>query len=177
MRYAAITIMLGACTLAGCATRPSEPPPPRVEPRPGPPLPAPTAAPSPRAYVESAASADLFVVRASELALQRLGPGNVRRLAETLVRDHQGMSAQLSLSGRRINLLPPAALQPRHQARLAALQASGSFAGEYRRQMRAVHEELLRLHLSFAANGSSPTLRPVAAAAATTVRRHLAEMR
>lgn len=132
---------------------------------------------APAAYVAAAASADLFVVRASEIALQRLGSPSDRELAEILIRDHEGMSAQLSLSGRRLNLLPSATLLPEHQARLDALLASPRFDTAYRRQMIAVQQELLGLHDGFAARGSSPTLRPVASAAAQTVRRHLSRMR
>lgn len=132
---------------------------------------------SPAAYVAAAASADLFVVRASELALQRLGSERDRALAETLIRGHEGMSAQLSLSGRRLNLLPSASLLPQHQARLSELMASPDFAGTYRREMLTVQQELLGLHDGFATKGSSPTLRPVASAAAATVRRHLSQMR
>lgn len=177
MRFQAITGLGAAALLAGCATRPQPPAPPPVQ-APSPGLTAPAAtAPSPAAYVAAAGSADLFIVRASELALQRLGPGADRRRAEMMIGEHQGMSAQLSISGRRLNLLPPAKLLPRHQERLAALQASSSFAADYRRTVAAVHEELLRLHDSMAAAGSSPTLRPVASAAAARVRAHLRELR
>lgn len=177
MRFHAITGLLGAGLLAGCASRPQPPAPPPVRP-PAAGIPAPTsAAPSPAAYVAAAASADLFIVRASELALQRSTSSAERRLAEMLVSEHKGMSAQLSMSGRRLNLLPSATLLPRHQTRLAALQASGNFAADYRRHVTAVHDELVRLHLSFAARGSSPTLRPVASAAAARVLRHLGDLR
>lgn len=176
MRFHVTAGLAAAGLLAGCSTSRTAPPPPPVQPE-RPALPPTSAAPAPAAYVSAAASADLFVVRASELASRRLAHGADRRLAEMLVREHQGMSAQLSLSGRRVNLLPSATLLARHRARLATLEASGNFAADYRRQMRAVHEELLSLHTGFAASGSSPTLRPVAAAAATRVRSHLAELR
>lgn len=168
-------LVIAAAVLAGCASREQRPAPPR--PSQSIPVPPAAAAPAAAGYVSAAGSADLFVVRASELALQRLGPGAERTLADMLLRDHRGMSAQLSLSGRRVNLLPSATLLPRHQARLSALQASGDLAAEYRRQMIRVHEELSSLHTNFAARGSSPTLRPVAAAAAETIRRHLNDIR
>lgn len=178
MRFSPVAIALSALIVGGCATRPSAPPPPRVEPRPAP---APSvAAPAlqPADYVEAAGSGDLLMVRASELALRQPNSSSSdRRLAELMIREHGGMSAQLSLSGRRVNLLPPASLLPRHQRRLSELESSASFAADYRRHIAAVHEELLRLHSAFAATGSSPTLRPVARAAAENVRRHLHELR
>lgn len=177
MRFHAITGLVAAILLAGCASRPLPPAPPPVR-APAPAVTPPAAvAPSPAAYVAAAGSADLFIVRASELALQRLGPGAEHRRAEMMIGEHQGMSAQLSISGRRLNLLPSATLLPRHQGRLAALQGSTSFAADYRRQLLAVHEELLRLHGAMAATGSSPTLRPVASAAAARVRAHLIDLR
>lgn len=176
MRFQAITSLTAAALLAGCASRPEPPAPPARGPAPGVIVPAP-AAPSPAAYVSAAGSADLLVIRASELALQRSTSASDRRLAEMLIGEHRGMSAQLSLSGRRVNLMPGATLLPRHQARLDALGSAGDFASAYRRQMDSIHRELVQLHSGFAARGSSPTLRPVAAAAAAIIRRHLDQMR
>lgn len=176
MRFNSIMALAGAGLLAGCGTRP-QPPAPAPPVSPSVPAPAPEEAATPAAYLSAAASGDLFVVRASELALQRLPAGAERRRAEMLIGEHRGMAAQLSMAGRRLNLLPAATLLPRHQARLSALQASGDFAPDYHRHVLAVHEELSRLHLAFAARGSSPTLRPVASAAAARVLRHRSEIR
>jgi putative membrane protein len=98
---------------------------------------------------------------------------NHRDFAAMMIRAHNGTSAQLSMAGRRLNLLPPATMLPRHQSMLAELSASADFDGTYHRQQIAVHEEALRLHSSYARTGASPTLRPVAANAVPIVRRHL----
>jgi putative membrane protein len=60
---------------------------------------------------------------------------------------------------------------------LDALAASAEFDATYHRQQIAVHEAALKLHSDFAARGESATLRPVAANAASIVRRHLEAMR
>ena len=90
-----------------------------------------------------------------------------------MIRAHKGTSAQLSLAGRRLDLLPSATLMAREQAMLDALQASSRFDAEYARDQRTVHQEAVALDSSYAANGASPTLRPVAKAALLVEQRHL----
>ena len=55
-------------------------------------------------YVAAAGAIDLYVIKASELALQRSQALRVREVAERLIEAHRGSSAQLSLGGRRLNL-------------------------------------------------------------------------
>jgi putative membrane protein len=116
---------------------------------------------------------DLFVIRSSELALQRSSSARVRDFATRMIEAHKGTSAQLSLAGRRLNLLPSATLQPQHQAMLDALAASSSFDADYVRDQRTVHQRAVALDSAYAARGASPTLRPVAAAALPIEERQL----
>ena len=164
-----------ALLLAGCQ-------PGREAPRPGPPLPGPTvrppatgpaAAASARAYIATAASIDLFEIQSSQMVLSRSRHVANREFAEMMIRAHNGTSAQLSMAGRRLNLLPSATMQPRHEAMLAELSSSANFDATFRRMQIAVHEEALRLHSNYAERGASPTLRPVAANAVPIIRRHL----
>ena len=124
-------------------------------------------------FVAENGSFDLFVIRASELALQRSSSTRLRDLARTMIADHKGTSGQLSLEGRRLNLLPSATLQPNEQAMLDALQASGKFDADYVRAMRKVHQQAIAMDSAYAARGRSPTLRPVAATALPIEQRHL----
>ena len=117
-------------------------------------------------YVTNASAIDLYVIKASELALQRSATVKVREVATRLIAAHNGSSAQLSFGGRRLNLLPSAELQPRHRALLEQLYSSAGFDADYARQMRAVHQEAAMLHSSYAASGTSPTLIPIAKALA-----------
>lgn len=117
---------------------------------------------------------DLFVIGASKLALQRSTSPRIRDFARSEIRSHEGLGAQLSLAGRRLNLLPSATLLPEHQAMLNQLQSTGDFDGTYRRQQQLIHQQALALQANYVARGQSPTLRPVAAAAARTIREHLA---
>lgn len=167
--FAAITI---AAALASCAReqRPLPPPYPARQLPPGAPQ---AAAVSEAAFVAENGSIDLFVIRSSELALQRSTSPRVREFARTMIDDHKGTSAQLSLEGRRLNLLPSATLRPSEQVMLDALAASAQFDADYVRDMRWVHQQAIALDSGYAADGRSPTLRALAAEALPIEQRHL----
>ena len=128
-------------------------------------------------YMAKASSIDLFEIRSAQLALTRARNPSHREFARAMIAAHTGTSAQLSLAGRRLNLLPSATLLPTHQAMLDELSASSDFDAAYHRQQIAVHQAALKLHSDFAARGESATLRPVAKNAVPIVRRHLDMMR
>ena len=177
--YATITALcFPMLLLAACA---------REEPRPAPPS-RPSARPAPRgvppgpalsasAYMASASSIDLYEIRSSELALQRSSSARIREFATMMIQAHKGTSSQLSFAGRRLNLLPSAALNARHEALLTQLGSAADFDSVYRQQQRAVHQEALALHADYAARGTSPTLRPVAEAIRSVVERHIRLLR
>jgi putative membrane protein len=124
-------------------------------------------------FVAENASMELFVIRSSELALQRSSSPRVREFAQRMVDDHKGTSAQLSLEGRRLNLLPSATLAAGEQSMLEGLQVSSRFDADYVRDERAVHQRLVAMDTAYAASGGSPTLRPVASAALPIEQHHL----
>jgi predicted outer membrane protein len=162
---AKVGIVVCLALLAGCASKPTP-----VTTRP----PAhPTAPLSPEAYVLRAGSLDLLAIRSSQLALARARDPRLRTFAQRSIRSHRGTSGQLSLAARRLNLLPAAALLPRHEAMLAELAATGDFDSAYRRLQLESHDEAERLHQDYSLHGTSPTLRPVAAAALALVRADL----
>lgn len=165
-------IMAAALAVAGCAS--NAPQPARQYPA------APPAAQLPAnaaTYVAQAASIDLFVIRSSELANLRSVTPAIRDFADRMIADHRGLSAQLSLAGRRLDLLPSATLLPQHQAMLDELAASSNFEASYLRLQRQVHGQGLRLHRDYSERGGSATLRPVAANAAAAERAHLEMLR
>jgi putative membrane protein len=125
-------------------------------------------------YVAAAGSIDLFVIRSSELALERSSARRVREFASAEIEAHKGASAQLSLAGRRLNLLPTATLRPNEQQMLTELTQATNFDAAYVRQQRLIHSQALALHKAYAAAGQSATLRPVAGAAVRIIQQHLA---
>jgi putative membrane protein len=166
--FAMLALALG---VAGCTTEKRPAVPPSVVPQPSP-RPVGTAA-SAADFVATNGSIDLFVIRSSELALQRASSPRVRDFAARMIEAHKGTSGQLSLAGRRLNLLPSAILRPAHQAMLDALANSTSFDSDYVRDQRLVHQDAITLDSAFATSGNSPTLRPVAASALQVEQRHL----
>ena len=161
-------------TLAGCATeQPLSTPAPAAQRAPVAPRPARPQAITAATYVALAASIDLFVVRSSELALQRSSSARIHEFASQEIAAHNGLGSQLSFAGRRLDLLPSAKLQPQYQALLDRLETAPNFDATYRQEQLQVHRQALALHSNYAAAGRSPTLRPVAKAAIPIIQRHL----
>jgi putative membrane protein len=167
--FAILAISLG---LAACAREERPLPPPSPERLPLP-RPSPGFAVSEADFVSKNGSIDLFVIRSSKLALQRSSSARIRDFAQTMIEDHEGTSSQLSLEGRRLNLLPSATLRPDDEAMFESLAASSSFDSDYVRDQRLMHQRAIALDQAYVANGRSPTLRPVAAAALPIEQRHL----
>jgi putative membrane protein len=163
----AVTVLL----LVGCAREQRPAPPPYA--RGAPPRIAPGPAVSSADYVAQASSIELFLIGASELALQKSSNARTREFAQVEIPAHKGLSQQLSLEGRRLNLLPSATLSPRHQAMLNELERSADFDALYRRDELAVHNEAEALQKRYAATGTSPTLRPLPGVFMPVIERHL----
>ena len=158
--------------VAGCAREASQPSSPPYARR-APPRAAPGRAVTPAQYVAQASSIDLFLIGASEIALRKSSNARTREFAQIEIAGHKGTSAQLSLEGRRLNLLPSAILSARHQAMLNELEQSTDFEALYRRDQLAVHKDAEALHGRYAVSGTSPTLRPVAQVVLPIIQRHL----
>ena len=130
------------------------------------------AAPSASDYVGRAGSLDLFVLRSSELALQRASSAKVRDVARSTIAVHQGTSAQLAFASRRLGLAVSPVLHPSEQQMLDQLQSSVEFDRMYASQQKQVQRRALDLHRAYAAGGASPTLKPVANFVVTRLRDH-----
>ena len=61
-------------------------------------------------YVAAASSIDLYEIKSSQMAQTSANDPRLRDFATKMVSAHQGLAAQLSLAGRRLNLLPSAAV-------------------------------------------------------------------
>ena len=164
-------VLATALLLTGCAREERPAPPPYA--RGAPSRPAPGPAVTSAQYVAQASSIELFLIGASELALQKSSNARTREFAQVEIPAHKGLSQQLSLEGRRLNLLPSATLSPRHQAMLNELESSTDFDALYRRDELAVHTEAETLQARYAARGTSPTLRPLPGVFLPIIQRHL----
>lgn len=169
-------VLVGMCLLlvAGCASRPT--PAPVAIPAATGVAPA-AAALAPAAYMQLAASSALFAVRASDLVAQRSADARLRLVARTIAQDQRGIGSQLNFAGRRLDLLPSAALTSEQAADLSRLESVDDVNNLYRQLMDAVLARAVQAHSTFAVRGSSPTLRPVAKMAAPATRRNLQQLR
>lgn len=122
-----------------------------------------------RNYILRAGSMELLAIRSAELAARRSVNSRIRSAALAAIRDHTGLSKQLSFAGRRLNILPSAALLPEHQQALLYLINSADFDATYVRQRRIESKNAYRLHREYLRTGTSPTLRPVAQRAAAAL--------
>ena len=158
-------IAFGTLMLAACGRREAPPPspvPPAV-------VPGPRALPvSTEDYVKVQSSRSLLVVRAAELAAQRSTNSKTLAVAAKLKGDHEGIAAQLSMAGRRLNLLPSPSLLAADQALFDGLSRAADFDDAFSWAMKRTVETCTSANASYAANGSSPTLRPVARFIAST---------
>lgn len=168
----AAALILSTLALAGCASKqPAQPPTPRAAPV------VRSIALSPADYMMAAASASLFIVRASEQIAAREGDTGLGQFASRFGSEQGGIGAQLSSAGRRLNLLPSAKLLPRHQAMLDEITGSSDPSAAYVRNLRNVLPQALALHRQYERYGTSPTLRPVAAMAAPIIAQELHAIR
>ena len=166
------TAVTTAALLAGCAPKKAPPPPtpPTVTPIP------PAAALDPESYMAFSASSALFAIKASNFAEARGSTNKIKKYAGQVVMDQTGIGAQLNFAGRYINLLPSSQLLPEHQAMLERLATASDFDGTYKAELARVLRRAAAAHRAFEANGSSPTLRPVARFAAPVCEKNLAAL-
>jgi len=132
---------------------------------------------SPAQYMAVAASASLYVIKASQLIAKRERTSGLGRVARRFASEQEGVGGQLSLAGRRLNLLPSATLRPDHQAMLDVLAASAHPAATYVQQLDSLLRKTAAFHRQYQRYGTSPTLRPVAAMAAPVFEREAAALR
>jgi len=131
------------------------------------------------AYVQIAASSDMYEIQSSQLAASRAQNADMRSFADMMIRDHSGTTQQLSAAASAAGIGVPASMLPLHAQMVARLQGrtGADFDREYARQQRMAHEQALALHSNYASNGDTPALRSVASAAVPIVSQHLQMVR
>jgi putative membrane protein len=131
------------------------------------------------AYMEMAASGDLFEIQSSQLALQRSNNGALRSFAQMLINDHTRLSNEMMSAATAAGLAPPPPqMLPMHAEMLQRLQAAGpgDFDVAFRTEQIAAHQQALMLHQTYAAEGDVPALRTVASAAVPAIQAHLSQV-
>lgn len=128
-------------------------------------------------YVNGAGAADLFEVKASQLALERSTNPAIREFAQHMVNAHTDSTAKLkkTLVGENVDLSPPTKLEPEKQELLDQLTNASveDFNALYARLQVQGHEEALGLHEEYAKVGNNDTLRKFADEMTAHVKNHL----
>jgi putative membrane protein len=135
----------------------------------------PTRAP---AYLAMAASADMFEIESSRLALQMSRNPAVRQFAQMLITDHSRMSSEMMGLAQSLGMAPPPMqMMPHHAEMMQRLSASTptDFDMNYRREQIMAHQEAVTMHRTYAEQGDVAALRALAGRAAPVVEMHLAE--
>ena len=134
----------------------------RPAPRPLAVTPRPAAAMRRASYVATAASIDLFVVRASELALARsTRPARARRSRRrACATSIAGLPRNCRWPGAGSTPCPPRACSPRDEQLLARLDARAGFDAAFMREMLAAHRQSLALHAALRRARVEPDAAP-----------------
>ena len=132
--------------------------------------------PKPEEFARSVAESDGYELAAAQCALAQSRNAQVRAFAERMIADHEHMERALLDAAKAAGLEPPHPHVGGDQMRfLAGLQSlrGDEFDREYGRQQMLAHTSALTMMSSYAAKGSDPNLRRMAASAAPIVERHL----
>lgn len=128
------------------------------------------------AYVEMAASSDMYEIQSSQMAQSRATNPAMQSFAQMMITDHTNTSQQLMAASQAAGLPPMTPrLLPMHADMLSRLQgmSGAGFDREYARQQLMAHQQALALHSNYSARGDTPALKAVAGAAVPVVSRHL----
>jgi putative membrane protein len=129
-------------------------------------------------FLHIAASANLWEVQSSRLALQVSADPAVRSFAEMIIADHTMLAGDMAAAGKAAGALPPPpeALMPFDQAKIDQLRATpaSSFDVSYRSLQIAAHQQAISLFQTYAAQGDNPILRAMASRALPMFQKHLA---
>ena len=131
------------------------------------------------AYIDMAASSDLYEIQSGQMAQSKAQRADVRQFGGMLVQHHQQTTAQLTAAATAAGTPPTPDLMPMQERMLDELRsASGAeFYRVFLRQQVQAHEMALALHSNYAQNGDTPALRTVAGAAVPIIRQHLDQAR
>ena len=134
------------------------------------------------AFVENAATGDLYEIESSRLALERSRSPEVRLAAQQMIVDHTAnthhLMAALEMNETRGVPQPPRALDARRQTMIEHLRDApdDSFDEAFASQQVMAHQESVALLRSYAGDGDNPQLRSLATSALPMIERHLRHM-
>jgi putative membrane protein len=128
-----------------------------------------------------AGQSDAFEIQSGQLAASKASSPDVRAFGQRMIKDHtKSTQMVLEAAGKSgLPALPPPALRPDQQDKLAQLRAADGAAFDtlYAAQQLQAHQEALDLQSAYARNGDDENLRKAAAKIAPVVTMHLDMLR
>ncbi len=125
-------------------------------------------------YLEQAASADMFEVQSSQLALQRSRDARTRRYAQRALDDHTMSSRQMAQLAQANGVMLPTGMGPEQQRAYAAIENTRRiFDSEYFRQQGLAHQAAISNAESEVSSGYNNDVKKFAADSLPTLREHL----
>jgi putative membrane protein len=137
------------------------------------------AVPSPQQFAARAAADNRFVIRAAEIVLRADGHEEVKKIAETMLRDHRKAQQELADAAKTQSVALHVSLRPDQEEKLQALKnaPASQLDNVYRSaQMIAIEDGMRRLSL-YSAHGAAGALKAYAGSAYPTFRSHLMMVR
>lgn len=130
-------------------------------------------------YVMKAGASDLYEKTSSQLVLATTTNPKLKSFAQMMVTDHTKSTADVkaAATAAHVKVAPPK-LDAVGAKNVAALRAAKGTARDrlYVTQQKAAHEKALALQQGYAANGTVPGLKTVAAGIVPVVQTHITEL-
>jgi putative membrane protein len=137
-----------------------------------------TAAQTPQAFTNMAASSNMFEIMSSKAALEKATSAEAKAFAEHMVADHTKAGEEMKPAAEAEGVTVPDRLDEKHQAQLDKLTPleGENFDQAYIAAQLAAHEEAVALFKGYAAGGAPGTMKEFAAKTLPTLEEHLAEV-
>jgi putative membrane protein len=129
-------------------------------------------------YVKQAAMTDMFEIQAGRIASQKSKDTEVKNFADRMVKDHTQTTDMLKKTLREDNenIVPPSDLDSTHKQMLTQLEdaPAADFNKTYMDMQVKGHEQAVKLHQDYAANGDDAKLKDFAKDVVPKIKEHLA---
>jgi putative membrane protein len=140
---------------------------------------APAAAASATTFVPTAASANLFEIESSQLALEHGQSAKVKDFAKQMVSDHKQAATKMKQALAEAKIAaPPEKLNAKDQKVYDKLKAAkgSAFDKAYIEAQYNAHVEAVNLFATYAKNGDNPRIKALASELLPTLQMHLDEV-
>jgi putative membrane protein len=137
-------------------------------------------APSPDAFVNTAAVSNMFEIETSKAALERATSPDVKTFAQQMIDDHTKASNDLKEAASKAGVgAIPEDLDAKHKSMLQALdkKKGAEFDRSYVQEQRQAHDQAVKLFSTYASNGTQADLKSFAATTLPTLQMHQQHVR